>query len=46
MRLDDAEKLAIERALQGAGGSRTRAASALGISRSTLWEKLKRHGLA
>jgi DNA-binding NtrC family response regulator len=44
--LDEAERLHIGRVLQASGGSRTRAAAILGISRSTLWEKLKRYGLA
>lgn len=45
-RLEDAERAHITRILREVGGSRTRAATALGISRSTLWDKLKRHGLA
>ncbi len=44
-RLEDAERLHITRTLAEVGGSRSRAASALGISRSTLWEKLKRYGM-
>jgi len=44
-RLDDAEKQHILRVLERAGGSRTRAAAMLGISRSTLWEKMKRYGV-
>jgi transcriptional regulator with PAS, ATPase and Fis domain len=39
------EKKQIERALKLAGGNRTTAALLLGISRSTLWEKLKLYGL-
>jgi two-component system response regulator HydG len=43
--LDDMERVHIARILEQVGGSRTRAAATLGISRSTLWEKGKRHGL-
>lgn len=35
----------IARVLSSVGGSRTRAAEILGISRSTLWDKLRRHGM-
>jgi DNA-binding NtrC family response regulator len=45
VRLDDVERNHIVRVLEGAGGSRTRAAAMLGISRSTLWERGKRYGL-
>jgi DNA-binding NtrC family response regulator len=45
MRLEDSERLHIVRVLESVGGSRTRAAAVLGISRSTLWEKGKRYGL-
>ena len=53
LRLDDfretmvarLEREHIERVLRLAGGSKTRAAELLGISRTTLWEKLKRYGL-
>jgi DNA-binding protein Fis len=45
MRLDEVEKRHIVRVLQQVGGSRTRAASMLGVSRSTLWEKAKRYGI-
>jgi len=45
VRLEDAERLHIAQVLESAGGSRTRAAAMLGISRSTLWEKGKRYGL-
>ena len=44
--LGDSEREHIERVLVAMGGSRTRTAAALGISRSTLWDKLKRYGLA
>jgi DNA-binding NtrC family response regulator len=39
--LDQLEKMAIERALQLAGGNRTKAAGLLGISRDTLYRKLR-----
>lgn len=35
----------IARALERASGSRARAASSLGISRSTLWRKMRKYGL-
>jgi PAS domain S-box-containing protein len=43
--LEQAEAAAISRALQRHGGSRVRAAVDLGISRNTLWRKMKRLGL-
>jgi transcriptional regulator with PAS, ATPase and Fis domain len=43
--LADVERQHIARILSQVGGSRTRAAKLLGISRSTLWEKAKRLGL-
>jgi two-component system, NtrC family, response regulator AtoC len=43
--VDTVEKEHIEHVLQLAAGSRTRAAEILGVSRSTLWEKLKRYGI-
>ena len=39
------ERECLVRALLEAGGARTRAAQALGISRKNLWQKLRRHGL-
>ena len=39
------ERAAIQRALAEAGQSRTRAARALGISRVTLYKKMKKLGL-
>jgi DNA-binding NtrC family response regulator len=41
----DAEKRHIQRALAMTGGAIIPAAKALGISRTTLWEKMKRYGL-
>jgi DNA-binding NtrC family response regulator len=41
-----AEKRHIQRALAITGGAVAPAAKALGISRTTLWEKMKRYGLA
>jgi DNA-binding NtrC family response regulator len=46
LRLSDSERVHIERALIAAGGSRARAAALLGISRTTLWKRLKDYGLA
>jgi two-component system response regulator HydG len=43
--LDALERQHIEAALELFEGSRTRAADALGISKATLWRKLKRYGL-
>lgn len=39
------ERLIVLRALRRAAGSRARAARELGISRQSLWQKLKRHGI-
>lgn len=39
------EREAIRRALEEAQGNRTRAAAALGMGRTTLWQKLKAYGL-
>ncbi|MCA8943833.1 MAG: sigma-54-dependent Fis family transcriptional regulator [Planctomycetes bacterium] len=43
--LVDAERRHIETVLHAMGGHRTKAASALGISRKVLWEKLKDYGI-
>ena len=39
------EELALRRALREAGGSRSLAAEALGISRATLWRRMKKYGM-
>lgn len=44
-RLDDYERRLLREALEEAGGNRTRAASALGISRFALLRRLQRHAL-
>jgi two-component system response regulator HydG/two-component system response regulator AtoC len=43
--LKEFEREYLHRALREAGGKRTLAAELLGISRKTLWEKLRQHGL-
>ena len=43
---DAAEKRQIQRALNDCSGQVARAARALGISRTTLWEKMTRYGIA
>jgi two-component system response regulator HydG len=43
--LAEAERALIVKALSQAQGSKTRAAELLGVSRTTLWEKVKRYGL-
>jgi DNA-binding NtrC family response regulator len=43
--LEQLERAAIADALQRAGGNRTKAARALGIAPSTLYEKLRRYGI-
>jgi len=42
---DAAEKRHIERALARTGGRMSETARLLGISRTTLWEKMRRHGI-
>ncbi len=44
--LDEVEAAHIQRVLDQMDGNQTNAAKALGISRSTLWRKLKQYGLA
>ncbi|MFB4164223.1 sigma 54-interacting transcriptional regulator [Alteribacillus sp. JSM 102045] len=43
--LEEAEKLAISRALQKTEGNKSRAASLLGISRTAFYEKIKKYSL-
>ena len=43
--LEAAEAAAIRDALARHHGNRTRAAASLGVSRNTLWRKMKKHGL-
>ena len=43
--LEQLEKAAIEQALQQFEGNKTKAARALGIAASTLYEKIRRYGL-
>lgn len=43
--LQDAEAEAIRRALRQCDGNRTHAAKRLGVSRNTLWRKMKRYGI-
>lgn len=45
MSLEDMEKEHIEKVLQAVGGQRELAAGILGITRSTLWRKMKKFGL-
>jgi len=46
IRLDDAERLLIERTLEMAAGNRQEAAKTLGIGERTLYRKIKQYGLA
>lgn len=41
-----AERLHIENAIRQSGGEMAKAAAMLGISRTTLWEKMRRLGLS
>jgi DNA-binding NtrC family response regulator len=43
--LDEAERILIEKAMERAGGNVSRAADALGLSRSALYRRLQRHDL-
>jgi DNA-binding NtrC family response regulator len=45
MSLEDVEAFLIKKALQRHGGSVSRAADALGLSRSALYRRLQRYGL-
>jgi transcriptional regulator of acetoin/glycerol metabolism len=45
MQLDDAERILIRKAIARNRGNVSRAAEDLGISRSALYRRLKRHGL-
>lgn len=44
--LEEAERMHIQRVLRFENGSVERAAARLGVSRSTLYQKLRRHGIA
>jgi DNA-binding NtrC family response regulator len=43
--VEEVERRYLERIVARAGGNRTRAAEILGVSRSTLWSKLRKYGL-
>jgi len=45
MSLEDVERVLIQKALTRAGGNVSQAAESLGLSRSALYRRLKRHGL-
>jgi len=46
MKLSTSEKEAISNALRLHNGNQTLAARGLGISRTTIWRKIKKYGLA
>jgi DNA-binding NtrC family response regulator len=43
--LDECERVQISRVLERVGHQRMRAAELLGVSRKTLWKKMRKHGL-
>ncbi len=45
MKLDEAERYLVQRALERCGGNVSHAAAALGLSRSALYRRLQRYGL-
>ena len=45
MTLDEIERAMIERALHQFGGNLTKAAEALGVSRTALYRRLQKHGI-
>jgi transcriptional regulator of acetoin/glycerol metabolism len=45
MTLDEIERAMIERALQQFEGNLTKAAEALGVSRTALYRRLQKHGI-
>jgi DNA-binding NtrC family response regulator len=46
MKLDEVERLVIQRAMQQSGGNVTHAAELLGLSRAALYRRLAKHGLS
>ncbi|MBC7106609.1 MAG: hypothetical protein H5T97_11780, partial [Firmicutes bacterium] len=44
--VEEAEKSAVQKALEATGGNKRRAAKLLGVARSTFYEKLKKYHLA
>ncbi len=44
LKLEELERMAVAAALERCGGSRKKAAAELGISKATLWRKMKRYG--
>ena len=45
MTLEEVERALVEKALKRFGGNVSRAADALGLSRSALYRRLEKHGL-